>query len=312
MLLKSGCRITHTHIHTNTGCSVYNPRATLYIMARYSNKPFSFSLIKKRRGKHKGGEIRTENKVNHLIFTAKTKRLSNHAERQSAAFCPCIPSTFADCSYIKYLPVRAVGHMNYECLSKRLKPSIFFYLQFKGLKSFGAVNYSYIQMNLTLRMFFFLLLFHEFRVCPAEGERKKNCKVLLMVKFGVGSCLGRLSDFWAYACALVVELSALLGVVWDSPSITLLSLIVILDKCSPIRLLSSVCVCVDMWVCHWYASVCSFCSTLSDLWRSLWLARHRHETKSGSVLHIYWFQNLSNVTNNFLHLGDKGTLPPRD
>lgn len=37
---------------------------------------------------------------------------------------------------------------------------------------------------------------------------------------------------------------------------------------------------------------------------------HANETKSGSVLHIYWFQNLSNVTNNFVHLGD--TLPPRD
>lgn len=32
-----------------------------------------------------------------------------------------------------------------------------------------------------------------------------------MVKFGVGWCLGRLSDFWAYACALVAELPALLG-----------------------------------------------------------------------------------------------------
>lgn len=128
------------------------------------------------RGKHKGGESRTENKVNHLIFTAKTKRFSNHAERQSFVLVSPVPS--ADCSYIKCLPVRAVGHMNYECLSKRLRASIFFFffLQFKGLKSFGAVNYSYIQMNLTLRMFFFLLLFHEFRVYPAEGERQKIAK----------------------------------------------------------------------------------------------------------------------------------------
>lgn len=49
----------------------------------------------------------------------------------------------------------------------------FFYLQFKGPKSFGALNYSYIQMNLTLRTFFsFLLLFHEFRVYPSEGWGK--------------------------------------------------------------------------------------------------------------------------------------------
>lgn len=119
MLLKSGCRITHTHTQAvqfiTPGLHFISRRATItnlwqkLCLLLFSSSFFSFSLIKKMRGKHKGGESRTENKVNHLIFTAKTKRFSNHAERQSAAFCPCIPSTFCGLLVHQISPSQSCG-----------------------------------------------------------------------------------------------------------------------------------------------------------------------------------------------------------
>lgn len=86
-------------------------------------------------------------------------------------------------------------------------------------------------------------------------------------------------------------------------------LIVILDKYRPVRLVSCVCMCV----CHCSASVCFLGSMPSDLWRSFWLAWHCYETKSWSVVFIYWlisdFWNIwkwtSQRPNSSAHLGYK-------
>lgn len=69
--------------------------------------------------------------------------------------------------------------------------------------------------------------------------------------------------------------------------------------------------CVYVWVCHCYASVCFLCSMPSDLCSSFWLAWHCHEKKCWSVVSAYLLADVSyseflkpklNITNNSAHM----------
>lgn len=196
------------------------------------------------------------------------------------------------CLCIRYMPRFSMPGMWYIWIMNVWRVKAFFYLQFKGPKSFGALNYSYIQMNLTLRTFFsFLLLFHEFRVYPSEGSSKIAktisgkgfSRAVISKRFG--PLLGRL----AQTCVLVHGCFCLFPHSWgmflrQCQYHISISLIVILDKYLPVRLLS----CVSVWVCRCYASVCSLCSMPSDLWSSFWLAWRCHETKSWIVVSAYF------------------------
>lgn len=193
----------------------------------------------------------------------------------------------------------------------------FFYLQFKGPKSFGALNYSYIQMNLTLRTFFsFLLLFHEFRVYPSEGWGK-IAKTVSSKGFWKGyfkrfqSTLGvfLLGHGFSYMGVVLSTCFPIRGDVFDTVLISSFHLF----HCYSGQVLArqTSVLCVYVWVCHCYASVCFLCSMPSDLCSSFWLAWHCHEKKCWSVVSAYlladvWYSEFLkpklNITNNSAHM----------
>lgn len=157
-------------------------------------------------------------------------------------------------------------------------------------------------MNLTLRTFFpFLLLFHEFRVHPSQGlgEIAKTIRAKGFLQNSgfkrFQPISGLLPPTCFCSCVLLPVSQLMVGCFWYSADIIFSSpLIVILDKCSSVRLLSCLRVCV-----HTCASLlclaCFHCSVPSDLCSSFWLAWHCHETKSWSVVivHMSWLPSLS-------------------